>query len=163
MEIPKRLTPLGDVTRRLYLASGNRCAYLGCEQALMSTEEVLVGEIAHIEGALPNSARFNLKMSNETRRGYDNLLLLCGTHHTTIDRDVERWTVATLEELKRYTGRQAWNRRATGTSGQRQRRRCPRTLRIRLSSRSRTSSPRSRFERRGQPATAGLVCSLWPA
>lgn len=67
----------------------------------MGADAVLVGQIAHIEGALPDSARFNPKMSNEQRRGYDNLLLLCGTHHIRIDRDVERWTVASLRELKR--------------------------------------------------------------
>jgi hypothetical protein len=101
VETPKRLMPLAEVTRRLYLASGNRCAYPGCEQALMGSDAVLVGEIAHIEGALPDSARFNAKMSNEQRRGYDNLLLVCGTHHTTIDRDFERWKVTTLRDLKR--------------------------------------------------------------
>lgn len=101
METPKRLTPSPEVTRRLYLASGNRCAYPQCDQALMGADAILVGQIAHIEGALPDSARFNPKMSNEQRRGYDNLLLLCGTHHITIDRDVERWTVANLKELKR--------------------------------------------------------------
>ena len=101
METPKRLTPSPEVTRRLYLASGNRCAYPQCDQALMGADAILVGQIAHIEGALPDSARFNPKMSNEQRRGYDNLLLLCGTHHITIDRDVERWTVAKLKDLKR--------------------------------------------------------------
>ena len=40
-------------------------------------------------------------MTNEQRREYDNLLLLCGTHHTIIDADVDQWTVATLHDLKR--------------------------------------------------------------
>jgi hypothetical protein len=48
VETPKRLTPREDVTRRLYLASGNRCAYPQCDQALMTAQAVLVGEIAHI-------------------------------------------------------------------------------------------------------------------
>lgn len=66
----------------------------------MGADAVLVGEIAHIEGALPDSARFNSMMSNEQRRGYDNLLLLCATHHTVIDRDAKQWTVARLKDLK---------------------------------------------------------------
>lgn len=66
----------------------------------MDADAVLVGEIAHIEGALPDSARFNSMMSNEQRRGYDNLLLLCATHHTVIDRDAKQWTVASLKDLK---------------------------------------------------------------
>jgi len=101
METPKRLTPRAEVTRRLYLASGNRCAFPQCEEALMRPDAVLVGEIAHIEGALPDSKRFNAKMSNEQRRNYDNLLLMCGTHHTVIDNDDKSWTVVKLRELKR--------------------------------------------------------------
>ncbi|HEU5485717.1 MAG TPA: hypothetical protein VFU98_12500 [Microlunatus sp.] len=66
----------------------------------MGADAVLVGEIAHIEGALPDSARFNSMMSNEQRRSYDNLLLLCATHHTVIDRDAKQWTVARLKDLK---------------------------------------------------------------
>jgi hypothetical protein len=101
METPIRLTPRAEVTRRLYLASGNRCAYPQCEQALMGADGILVGEIAHIEGALPDSARFRRKMSNDLRRGYENLLLLCRNHHVTIDRDADYWTVARLRDLKR--------------------------------------------------------------
>ncbi len=100
-EKPKRLTPLSEVTRRLYLASGNRCAFPQCEEALMRSDAILVGEIAHIEGALPDSKRFNDAMSNEQRRHYDNLLLMCGTHHTVIDNDDTTWTVGRLRELKR--------------------------------------------------------------
>ena len=67
----------------------------------MAADGVMVGEIAHIEGALPTSARFNPDMTNEQRRGYDNLLLMCGTDHTIIDNDSETWTFARLRELKR--------------------------------------------------------------
>jgi tetratricopeptide (TPR) repeat protein len=67
----------------------------------MTTNGVLVGEIAHIQGALPDSPRFNPDMTNEQRRGYDNLLLMCGTHHTIIDNDVNQWTLAKLLDLKR--------------------------------------------------------------
>jgi hypothetical protein len=67
----------------------------------MGADGVLIGEIANIEGAMPESARFNKKMSNEQRRRYDNLLLLCANHHVTIDRDVARWTVDGLKDLKR--------------------------------------------------------------
>lgn len=100
MEIPKRLTPVPEVTRRLYLASGNRCAYPNCNGPLIDSRGVLVGEIAHIEGALPASARFNRQMSNEERRGYENLILMCGTDHKKIDSDKTQWTVEGLVSLK---------------------------------------------------------------
>ncbi len=99
-EVPKRLTPQPDVTRRLYLASGNRCAFPQCVIALMTPDAVLVGEICHIEGALPDSARFNSAMSNERRRSYDNLVLMCRNHHKTIDADEKTWKVAKLAALK---------------------------------------------------------------
>jgi hypothetical protein len=38
----------------------------------MGSDAVLVGEIAHIEGASPDSARFNASMTNEQRRHYNN-------------------------------------------------------------------------------------------
>jgi hypothetical protein len=75
----------------------------------MTADGVLVGEIAHIEGALPDSARFREEMSNEDRRAFSNLLLLCGTHHTVVDTDLGKWTTDKLKELKAaheaiYTG-----------------------------------------------------------
>lgn len=108
-ETPKRLTPTGSVTRELYLRSGNRCAYPGCVQPLMTADGVLVGEIAHIEAALPEGKRFRKAMTNEERRQAQNLLLLCGTHHTVVDTDDLTWTVAELQSLKArheaiYTG-----------------------------------------------------------
>lgn len=109
METPRRLAPTQDVTRSLYLASGNRCSYPGCDQPLMTARGILVGEIAHIEAALPDGPRFNAVSNNEQRRAYGNLVLVCATHHEVIDRDVETWTVEKLHALKRdheriYTG-----------------------------------------------------------
>ena len=68
-----------------------------------------MGEIAHIEAAMPDGARFRKTMTNDDRRAFDNLLLMCGTHHTVIDNDMATWTVKRLTELKAqheavYTG-----------------------------------------------------------
>ena len=109
MEMPQRLTPTSSVARDLYLRSGNRCAFPGCRQPLMTQDGVLVGEIAHIEAALPSGPRFRASMTNEERRAFGNLLLMCGTHHTIIDKDIARWTIERLTELKKaheaiYTG-----------------------------------------------------------
>lgn len=103
------MKPTIEVTRQLYLASGNRCAFPGCDRALMGSNGVLVGEIAHIEAALPDGARFNPTMTNKDRRAFNNLMLMCATDHTTIDADFETWTVEVLTELKKkheavYTG-----------------------------------------------------------
>lgn len=109
LEEPRRLAPTTDVTRDLYLRSGNRCAYPGCNQPLMRPDGVLIGEIAHIEAVMPTGPRFRALMTNEERRTFGNLLLLCGNHHTVVDADPDTWTVAKLQELKAaheaiYTG-----------------------------------------------------------
>ena len=101
MEIPKRLEPKNGVTRQLYLKSGNQCAYPGCETVLMTNEGTMIGRICHIEAALPDGKRFNEAMTNEERRSYDNLLLLCGDHHTIIDDDSGKYTVGKLRQIKK--------------------------------------------------------------
>lgn len=108
-EAPRRLTPTPKDARDLYLRSGNRCAFPGCNQPLMTSEGVLTGEIAHIEAAMPGGPRFRDSMTNEERRAFENLLLLCATHHTVIDTDFDRWSVGALRDLKKaheavYTG-----------------------------------------------------------
>lgn len=118
-EVPKRLTPTQPVTRMLYLKSGNRCAYPGCEQPLMRPDGNLVGEIVHIKAALPDGARFDDSMSNEQRRDATNLMLMCANHHTVIDADETTWTVGTLKDLKDrheavYTGAIDMLRRQVG-------------------------------------------------
>ena len=106
-EIPKRLTPDKSTTGFLFLKSGNRCAYPGCDQPLLGSDSVLVGEIAHIEAAMPDGPRFNANMTNEQRRFESNLVLMCGTHHSVIDGDLDTWTVqaskASRLSMKLYT------------------------------------------------------------
>lgn len=108
-EEPKRLAPSRTVTRNLYLASGNRCAFPGCDSPLMRADGVLVGEIAHIEAASEDGPRFNKNMTNEERRAQTNLMIMCATCHKVIDTDVAKWTVENLKALKTeheatYTG-----------------------------------------------------------
>lgn len=53
---------------------------------------IIIGQICHIEGEKEMSSRFNSNMTEEQRRSFDNLILLCPTHHTIIDRDPEYFT-----------------------------------------------------------------------
>jgi hypothetical protein len=39
-------------------------------------------------------------MTDEARAGFDNLLLLCASHHQVIDADTETWTVEKLRKIK---------------------------------------------------------------
>ena len=53
--------------------------------------------------ALPAQAApgFNAGQSDEERASYDNLLLLCATHHRVVDADPATYTVDTVRQLKR--------------------------------------------------------------
>ena len=66
----------------------------------MRPDGVLIGRIVHIEAAMPGGARFRAAMTNEERRGFENLMLMCGTHHDVIDADVVTWTVDRLRDVK---------------------------------------------------------------
>lgn len=49
---------------------------------------------------MPGGERFNPNMTNEDRRSFDNLMLMCHHHHVVTD-DVERYNVEKLKEMKR--------------------------------------------------------------
>ena len=77
MEERRRIRPSQKVLRDLYLRSGNRCTFPGCDQPLQTEDGVWVGQIAHIEAAAPGGPRFREGMTDEERCAYENLLLLC--------------------------------------------------------------------------------------
>ena len=80
-EKPKRLAPTTDTTRELFLKSGNLCAFPGCGRLMMNGDGVFIGQVCHIEAAEEAGERFNLAMSNEDRRAFSNLMLMCYEHH----------------------------------------------------------------------------------
>jgi hypothetical protein len=98
-EEPKRLTPTFDTARELYLKSGNECAYPSCDHRIVNDAGVLVAELCHIEAALPGGERFNPLQTNEERRSFANLMLMCHMHHKITD-DVATYTVERLREMK---------------------------------------------------------------
>ena len=49
---------------------------------------------------MPGGERFNPNMTNEDRRSFDNLMLMCHHHHVVTD-DVERYNIEKLKEMKR--------------------------------------------------------------
>lgn len=103
----------GVVARKLLWGrSGNECAYPGCSQALtidledpesrvLGTAGAAIGEEAHIRSPRPNGPRYDSRYEYETLDNYANLILLCPTHHTLIDKDGGRaYTVAQLEQMR---------------------------------------------------------------
>ena len=96
----KRLAPKQEILRELYIKSGNECAYPGCHNVLVDENGKFVGEVCHIEAAMPGGERFNPNMTNEDRRSFGNLMLMCHHHHVVTD-DVCIYTVEKLKEMKR--------------------------------------------------------------
>ena len=98
-DAPKRLTPKPEVLRELYLKSGNQCAFPGCNHLIMNECGFFIAQLCHIEAAMPGGPRFNPDQTNEERRGYDNLLLLCHAHHKVTDNEDE-YPTGRLKEIK---------------------------------------------------------------
>ena len=85
--------------KKLFAQSGNYCAFPVC-QTNMIDENLIFGEICHIEGENETSARYNPKMTPEQRNSLDNLILLCPTHHTLIDKNPSKYTTDYITKMK---------------------------------------------------------------
>jgi hypothetical protein len=94
-----RLAPKGDTLRELFLKSGNLCAFPNCTNLLMNADGAFIGEVCHIEAAEKEGERFNDAMSNEDRRAFENLLLMCHEHHV-VTNDVDKFPVSKMREMK---------------------------------------------------------------
>lgn len=90
--------------RALFRLSKGLCYYPGCEVPIMSlvNGHAIIGvQIAHIRGANPKSARYDETMTDDERRAFPNLMLMCVTHHNLIDRlEPERHPVELLTQWK---------------------------------------------------------------
>jgi hypothetical protein len=95
-----RWKPTPDTLRWLYVHSGNQCAFPGCERVLINAKGQWVGQMCHIEAALPGGERFNPLSSNDERRAHENLMLMCHEHHVETN-DVGEFPVERLRRIKR--------------------------------------------------------------
>jgi hypothetical protein len=92
------VSPSVPTLKRLFARSGNKCAFPKCPAAIIDGETV-VGEVCHIKGK-PGGPRYDPNQTAAERHGHDNLILLCGNHHTVIDDDEEAYTVQRLRKMK---------------------------------------------------------------
>lgn len=89
--------------RRLDKLSGNECAEPSCTKKLIAEDgQSIISKICHIEAASKNGPRWNGKMTDDERRDFSNLILLCDEHHTIIDnKDNEpKFPVSLLKKWK---------------------------------------------------------------
>jgi hypothetical protein len=98
--------------------SGGLCYCPGCPEPVLrhvDGEPRLTVEIAHIRAAYPNGARYDEFMTDDQRRHFRNLILLCNPHHGMADdpKKADFYTVALLtrwKEQREADSRQALSR-----------------------------------------------------
>lgn len=95
-----RLAPKIETLRALFAKSGNQCAFPGCKHRIINDKNQLIGEVCHIEAAEKGGERYNKNQSDEERRSYSNLILLCHEHHVETN-DTHEFTVTKLKEMKK--------------------------------------------------------------
>lgn len=74
----------------LWSNAAGRCSFTGCQERLTGEQAAqsapyTLGEMAHIKGKKIGSNRYDASQNEEQRDSYENLILLCPTHHTLID------------------------------------------------------------------------------
>ncbi|WP_203043096.1 HNH endonuclease signature motif containing protein [Pimelobacter simplex] len=96
----------------LWGRSRNRCAFPDCSQLLtvdlhdpesevLGEAGVVLGEEAHIRSSQDGGPRHDGEYPPERLDSYANLILLCPTHHTLVDKDGGRgFTVEDLEKMR---------------------------------------------------------------
>lgn len=94
-----RLAITRETLIALFAKSGNVCAFPGCTHELVTPRNLFVGQICHIEAANPGGPRYRASATDEERRSFGNLLILCYRHHKETD-DVEAFDTKALVEMK---------------------------------------------------------------
>lgn len=90
--------------KRLFALSGCECANPSCGNKLIAKDNnSILGEICHIEAASVDGPRYNQNQTDDERRGFDNLILLCEACHKIIDNKANeaKYSVELLKQWKK--------------------------------------------------------------
>jgi hypothetical protein len=89
-----------NIIKRLFADTNGIC--LECFEPLLR-QNTIVGEVCHIEALNEGGARYNRILASEKVNGYDNLIVLCPTCHTAIDKkeNQDYYTTDFLFDLKK--------------------------------------------------------------
>ena len=89
----------------LWGRAASRCAFSECrkpltQNTLASSDPFSIGEQAHIVGENKTAARWESLLTRKERNSYANVVLLCPTHHTIIDKNPTDYPVERLYVMK---------------------------------------------------------------
>ena len=96
-----------DRTKRTLAGrAGYQCSFPDCKMFLIgphtdSEKTVSLGVAAHIEGAAPDSARYDINQSDDERKHISNGIWMCWNHSVQIDNDEEAYPVSLLDDWKK--------------------------------------------------------------
>ena len=88
----------------LFAKSGNRCAFPKCDSPVIAEvddERERIAEMAHMIAYSDDGPRSDPALAPEDRNKASNLILLCPTHHTLVDKLEHQYHVHVLREMKR--------------------------------------------------------------
>jgi len=84
-----KASPDSHTKLRLFADAAGRCQNPGCNQPLFvdaGHKNIHIAEMAHVFAAADDGPRANAELTEAERGRYDNLILLCPTCHTIIDK-----------------------------------------------------------------------------
>lgn len=97
---PRNYKP--STVRRLDVLSAGKCSSPTCDKPLLARDgKTIISKICHIEAAEVGGARYNSSMTDDDRRHFDNLILLCDECHSIIDNK-ENQTIYPVDLLKEW-------------------------------------------------------------
>lgn len=90
----------------LFGSSGNQCAHPHCTNPIIAPETeqsdaAVVAYICHIYAAADNGPRGKPDLTEDDRNAPDNLILLCGHHHPSVDKQHETYPANLLKSWKK--------------------------------------------------------------
>lgn len=90
------------VRREAVEKSDGRCAFPGCPPLYLRDGRPVL-EVATITALHVGGPRYEASETEDDRYSIENLIVVCPSHHALIDRDPERYSVARLRELRKWS------------------------------------------------------------
>lgn len=103
-----KASPNAHTQRRLFAASAGYCQNPSCSNELffdVAEESIHIAEMAHVFAANEGGPRAKSDLDAEERGAFDNLILLCSSCHTKVDKAPEFFTDVMILGWKRQHAR----------------------------------------------------------